>query len=199
MTDSIATMINNMGAYKHIIFEMLKYCETPRTTEELDAFLEPLLRHRRSVYSTVVFCDILLKNDALKYVSSQDDEKSAPDSKAEHLTIEKKPEGMWLTTDLALAYVKEYSPEAKLLEVLEERPELKPIYRLILQFCLEKSRTSNALASLVDDNPLLQDTRLRSGYFIERLEGFGALLWEGEWVTSALGITILDSLDEGTN
>jgi hypothetical protein len=198
MDNKISTLMKNMGAYRHILVEILGFCEKPRSAEEIDVLLEPLLKHRKSVYTPIGFRDMLKKAGGLEYIVADPEDDEAISSPGSFLVVKEKPDGVWLTTPHAHQYLEEQTPQPALTQLLEDEPDLMPLFLRILEFCAEQGRTASELASLVDDDPLVQNPRRMSGYFVAGLEDTKALSWEGVWATTALGLAALGQAVDST-
>ena len=200
MNEEVYALMENVGANRHILLEILGFCEKPRSSEEIDALVEPLLRYRRSVYTPIIFRDMLKKSGALEYIfeETEDDEavEAMGNRDGELLVVAERPDGLWLSTPSALEYLKEHNPQTALAQLLDKELDLRPIFLRILEFCAEKDRTASELSALVDDDPLVQHPRRMSGYFVAKLEDLGVLVWEGAWKTSALGLSALGATED---
>ena len=204
----IPELFEKMKPQRDQLYAIIDFCREERSSEEIDAILEPLRAHRRSVYTPVILRDLLLRNGALEYITEELDEPeadedasvadeaaseiAAADDAAEDnleggvqfLEVPEEVPGTWLATPEALAFIQSRTPRTVIDAMLAEKPEREPIYLLVLKECADEPRSTQYLDQLIESHPLAQNPQRFGSYFVGRLEDADALVWEGAWKTA---------------
>ncbi|MDR3316121.1 MAG: hypothetical protein LBS98_06570 [Coriobacteriales bacterium] len=206
--ESIQKLLESLPAQRKVLLAIVDFCREERSPGEVDEVTLELQKTNKSVYTPVLLRQMLEEAGALVYNEAvQPDEQEAgiePEPEVEqvegeeiqYLVVAKRPEGTWLSTAAALTIVDAEDPALRLRELLGVEPEYFGIFTHILDFCVEKPRTKQELNELVDDDPLLQQPRRYSGFFIDKLDGCSALAWKPGWQTTQIGIDLLAQLAE---
>ena len=202
----IPELFEKMRPQRDQLLAIIDFCREERTAEEVDGMLAPSMSHRRSVFTPVILRDLLRKSGALQYLEEQteaieeeslfensdfEEEACAEEERAmKFLSVPEKAPGTWLSTPSGLSFLKNREPIAEIERMLSEKPQLSPLYELILEHCAAEARTTQYLDNLVESHPLAQNPQRFGSYFVGRLEDCGALVWEGAWKTarSAMGL-----------
>lgn len=114
----------------------------------------------------------------------------------EYLEIGEAASGVWVATPEGIEIVDEQDDYGQIKRLLGQEPKYQDIYQRILDFCKEEGRSAKELDNLVNDDPLLEEPRRYSGYFVGRLEREGAIQWSGGWVLTKDGARMLQTLLE---
>ena len=126
-----------------------------------------------------------------EHLASGDD-----DVDIEYLEIADMAPGVWVATPEGLEIVDEQDDYGQIKRLLGKEPRYQDIYQRILDFCRDEGRSAKELDNLVNDDPLLEEPRRYSGYFVGRLEREGAIQWANGWVLTRDGARILETLAE---
>ena len=62
----------------------------------------------------------------------------------------------------------------------------EPVFAELLQFCAAP-QSKRAIEARLAGNPLAENPRVFPGFFIDRLERAGALVWDAGWKTTDVG------------
>lgn len=193
---AIPKLFERMKPQRKILLALIDYCREDRYSDDIDSMLHPLMANRKSVYAPATLRELLERNGALKYTEA--DEESIPEESMfdedGNLVVVELPEGTWKSTPEGLRYLESQNPENEALDIIEKHSEYKRIYLEILEFCATKPRSASEIDELVNDNPLLQNPRRFSGYFVGHLEDTDALEWIGKWTTTNSGKAVLEEL-----
>lgn len=205
-------LMASMPGQRRTLLALVDWCRQPKTGAEMDARTEELLEYSFSVYSPVVFRELLERAGAIRYVPLDDPGTgeggaagAAPQVVAEQyfdgeeeveiefLEVAEERPGLWEATPEGLEVVDAQDDEGAIRELLGKEPQYLDIYHQILDFCCEPGgRSAKEVDRLVNDSPLLQEPRRYSGYFVGRLERKGALQWQGGWCTTAAGRAMIE-------
>lgn len=206
----IEDLLKSMPGHRRTLLRIIDFCREEKTGAEMDARIEELLKFNFSVFSPVIFRELLEKAGAIQYLPSEE-ELTAQETgntvqsesffdgeeevELEYLEVEEVAPGTWLATEDGLAIVDEQDDYARMKELLGKEPQYESVYRLIIEDCdVEGGRSAKTLDDLVNDLEILQEPRRYSGYFVGRLEREGAIEWVGGWKTTEVGRAILAEL-----
>jgi hypothetical protein len=182
---------------RRVLLGILRFLDAPRHSDLLQQRVEELQAYDASVYSGHSFSLLLAEAGAVRKVN---EDGSAFDEEAEQLPDVVEVDGLkffkptdgrqvfWLITDEGRAYLESDDPFARLTGLIAEEPRYRTIYGTLLELCDgEAGRSAADLAERVDNDPLVQQPRRYSAYFVKKLEDCGALLWTKQWHTTELG------------
>jgi hypothetical protein len=212
--ERIRALIAVMPGQRRVLTGIIDYCREPRTPAEVDEHTAGLQQANVSIYTPVLLRQHLQKAGAIVYLQASgqsgnsgeeadgrigaDGMASAASSEepVEYLVVGKQDTGCWLSSAAALNIIDSINPALEIAAVLDDEPQYREIYLHILGFCADAPRSKEQINALVDNDPLLQNPRRYSGYFIDRLDTCGALEWRPSWVATSAGIAYLSSLAE---
>lgn len=214
-------LLKETPGQRRVMLALVDYAREPKTGAEMDARTEDLLRYGFSVYSPVIFRELLEEAGVLRYVLLDDEggevaaDEAAGGAQAEahgapvlcseeyfdgketveleFLEVADERPGLWVATPEGLEVVDEQDDAGEIRKLLAAEPQYLDIYHQILDFCCEEGgRSAKEIDRLVNDSPLLEEPRRYSGYFVGRLERKGALEWRGGWCTTQVGRDMID-------
>ena len=205
----IATLFAEMEYRRRVLKGALAYCGTPRTSLEINAFIDEAQKYNRSVYTSANLCTLLMGAGALARVDADgnpyEDGMNEPAlvevDGAKFWRVTEPPAALWATTEAGAAFLAGDDTEAALRATIAEEPQYRGIYLRVLSLCDgEGGAATPVLADAVDADPVLANPRMYVQYFIDRLEKAGALDWRGAWMTTGFGKTLLAELaDDAQN
>lgn len=118
----------------------------------------------------------------------------ADEGEGETLRVSKPEPARYRATADGLAAVAQENPAARFASFMEENAVYAPIFRTVLEACeTEGGATKRQIDQLVDHDPLCQEPRRFSGYFIDKLEEADAIVFEGTWRITDAGRALLDA------
>jgi hypothetical protein len=208
-SERISSLFASMPSLEPVLFGIIEFCREPRSGGSVNERTADLTLHRYSIYSSVTLRKLLEQAGALEYLAPSPDESAQKivkekltdgieDYELEYLEITEASEGLWIATEAGLEVVNAHNPQDALRQLLDDDKLLLDVYEKILTFCSQEGgRNISQIDALVADDPRLQHPRKYGGYFVERLEAVEALLYKGTWVTSELGLSVLDNVTEG--
>lgn len=192
--ERIDHMLNYMSGRRHILLEVIHFCEEPQEVSKVEAMIDEFQANNASVYSAATLCLKLKEVGALELLDGEPVEpRIVEDDGVEYLEVVKAPEGKWVSTTDGLAVFLRDEPFDQLCEMFDENPEYRSIYERVLEFCTESSHSIEEIAELLVDEPLMEKPRRHANWFVERLEAYGALVWQRNWVTTSLGQKVLEA------
>jgi len=200
--ERIAKLFERFNPRRRVLAGILRFVDTPQTTEALDARVTELQKHDFSVYTAANYAELLEEAGAVVKATAE----GVPFSEAPEqapLVVEVdgveflKPapwrEVHWLATQAARDYLAQDDPAARFAELIANDAKYFDIYLRILDMAAQEGGvTTPELNAVVDDDPLVQQPRLYTAHFTELLERCEALRWEGVWKITPVGQALLD-------
>ncbi|WP_165248808.1 hypothetical protein [Adlercreutzia sp. ZJ141] len=104
------------------------------------------------------------------------------------------------TTEVGRAFVEEYSPKARLVQMLQLNPERTETYVDVLEFVHAQPRTYAEIQKLLAGRPALQTVidghveTMQPSVFVDKLERAGALVWKEGWTLTEEGVEFLEEM-----
>lgn len=208
--ERICDLMKEMPGQKRVILRLIDYCREPKSGPEMDARTEELRAYNYSVYTPVVFRELLEGAGAIAYIVPEGEDASEDgaalchegytcgdeDVELEYREIGEDAPGVWQATEDGLAVVDEQDDFKRAEELLAKEEQYKGIYQRILDYCKEDGgRSAKEIDVLVNNDPLLAEPRRYSGYFVGRLEREGAVEWRDGWVTTEVGTQVLAAME----
>lgn len=217
--ERIADLLASMPGQRRTLLRVIDFCRDEKSAEEIDDYIAGLKKHCYSIYSPVVFRELLEQAGALAYEGVRPDADAADEGDAapsdegalqsevlvdgdvevplEYREIDEVEPGRWHATEEGLAVVDAQDDEGATVRLIADEPQYEGIYDKILAFCrCEGGRLSQEIDRLVNDEEVLQEPRRYAGYFVGHLERKGALEWKEGWVTTEAGASYLDKKGE---
>lgn len=106
----------------------------------------------------------------------------------------------YVTTEVGKTFVEEYSPKARLVQMLDLNPERTDTYIEVLEFVKAQPRTYGEIQKLLAGRPVLQTLikgnieTMQPSVFVDKLERAGALVWKEGWTLTEEGIEFLEEM-----
>lgn len=120
---------------------------------------------------------------------SDEDEPQEP----EFMQVTPPQTARYLATPEGLAAVAAEDPKARFAAFMDANPVYAPIFRTVLENCDRPGGcTKKEIDALIDNDPICKEPRRWSGYFVDKLEDADAIIFEGGWITTDLGRSLLD-------
>ncbi len=201
----IEALFAQMPTFHKMLFAILKDCEKPIATADLEAHVEEMKRHHHSVYDPLTFADLLARAGAIE----QTDETGTPLAKVEQEPLRVEVDGAefwrratgraecWDRAANGAAELDTYRPLEMIARLYEEDPRYAEVFTTCLALCARGDGASlREIGDVVDDEPVLQSPKRYAMYFIDKLEHAGAVEWTGQWSATEYGRAYLDSLNE---
>lgn len=199
--ERIEKLMDAMNATARTLRLLIAFCEEPKAVDEVNDFVEKTQGDNCSVYSAATLCRLLDEAGAIERIDEEgnlaneivDEPTVVVVDGVEYLEPAPARPSFWRSTACGLAYVAAADPEAALQALLNENPDYLPIFKRVLELCARTDgAASPALSEAVDKDPIVQEPRRYSGFFIDRLEACDAVEWKnGAWRITELGTTVL--------
>jgi hypothetical protein len=198
--ERVSGLIDSLKPHKNILFGLIDFCRKPQTAEAVDVRLSELTRFQYCVYDGVELRRLLQEAGGLEYLEPATDETDEAETRTqvekddkgrEYLVIRKRREGLWLSAAAAVELLNEQDANRDFQLLIQAEPRYFDVYRQIIEYC-RLPKTVKEIDALINGHPLLKEPRRYSGYFIERLEKNGGLEWRGNWVSTPLGMSLLE-------
>lgn len=203
--ERIERLFENLATRRRVMLGILAYVEEPRRADALQAKVDELQAHDKSVYNGFGFSQLLEEAGAIERVaedgSPYDEEaEQAPDIvEIDGVRFYRPTDGkqvFWRATDEGRAYLRADNPEGRMAALFADQARYRPIYRRVLELCAGEGCSRMALEAAVEADPLVQDPRRFCSFFTKGLEDVGALTWDGLWKTTTVGACGLALLNE---
>lgn len=200
--ERIEKLFEKFNPRRRVLAGILRFVDTPQTTEALNAEVERLQKYDFSVYTAANYAELLEEAGAvIKTTAEGIAMNEAPEQAPQVVEVDGveflKPapwrEVYWMATQDARDYLAKDDPAARFKELLQNDAYYFDIYLRILDKCAQEGgATTPELNAIVDDDPLVQKPRLYTAHFTELLERCEALRWEGAWKITEIGQALLD-------
>lgn len=199
--ERIASAVENLPGQRAAVLAVMNICRERADDEAVASVVAEAQRYNKSVYGPGALCEILERAGALAHVDAEgnpyrDDDiepEVVVEDGVEYLQAAEPPVSCWVATEAGTAYAAADDPLARTRALLSDQARYAPIYRYVLEACLDGAATK-ALATVVDAHELVQEPRLYVAHFLHQLEECGALEWRGSWTTTQEGRAALDTL-----
>ena len=164
--NKIFNLISREHPYRLVFYKVLKYCEMPRISSEVEQQILLSPEMKTAIHSPSILLGWLEEFGGIKrIVVDGEDEK-------------------WQTTDIGKKVAEMETPRKRLLELVSKEPGYSGFYMQILRFC-ETPRTSVEIEDMFRGNTAMEQTRVHPTFFIQRLEDSGGLEWvDKKWRTA---------------
>lgn len=210
----IEKLIAGMPGQLHRLLHVVEVCREPQTLEQAAKALEQAYPQGASVFEPTQIVLLMCQAGALEKLESKPEDEGTVTSAAESLATDvtqptaeaaaaSEPELVSVTpaepatytaTEAGLKALTGRSGVKVVLELVQEKPQYLPIYQRVLEMCnVEGGSAVGPLNKAVDSDPLLQEPRLFCTYFLNKLEGAGALVWRDAWRITQAGRDALAS------
>lgn len=203
-SERIADLLHSMQPRRRVLLGIIAFCDQPKAVSEVNAHIDQLQSHDKSVYSPADLCELLEKAGAIERIDPSGEDAHEFKQKPKIVTVDgveylqpaTEREVFWKSTDEGKDVVAQDDPADRTQKLLQEDAKYARIYEQILNACKENPQSVNDLGSMVNGDPLLKQPRLYVQHFIDRLEKDGALLWDGAWTITQVGEDALTSLQQ---
>ncbi len=207
--ERIADLFQSLETRRRILLGILRYLDEPKRSDALEDQVAELQKYDHAVYSGYDYSLLLEEAGAIRKVS---EDGSDFDEEAEQLPDVVEIDGsrfyrptdgkqvFWVIAEEGQAYLDADDPFGRLAELLAKDRKYHPIYKDVLEACLQEGgATIGKLNDIVEATPLSKNPRRHCSYFAKCLEDCGALQWAGSWKTTDVGRTCLETLltDDG--
>ncbi|MDR1082678.1 MAG: hypothetical protein LBL27_02275 [Coriobacteriales bacterium] len=102
-------------------------------------------------------------------------------------------------TEAGKAIRDRFDSQKLICDLIAAELEHQTIYHTLLKSCVKEGCSRFQLQDLLKDEPVLQPDPKRGvktlyiNYFLDRLEGAGALVWDSKWVTTEAGKAVVET------
>ena len=159
-------------AYKTVLYKMLAFCQTARTSTDIHEEVLSYPEMKGSLQPVSVLLSWLMTCGGIEeVVVSGMDEKNR----------------VLRTTAAGMAVCDKEKSGDKLAELLSHEPNYHDVYMQLLATCVSP-KTRMEIEAMLQGNPILENPKVYANYFIETLENAGGLEWRDKWQTTDMGI-----------
>lgn len=200
--EQIAKLFERFNPRRRVLAGIMRFCDAPRSSVEVDEKVVELQKHDFSVYTGANYAALLEEAGALEKTDENGVPfRESPDREPQVVEVDGvaflKPgpwrEAFWLATDAARDHLAADDPLARFRDLLAKDSAYLDIYLRILDAAdAEGGATTPQLNELIDDDPLVQNPRYYTAHFTDLLERCEAIRWEGTWVITDIGRMLLN-------
>jgi len=168
----ILDRISSEPGYGLVFYKVLRFCETPRSTVEVEEEVLSFPEMKTAIHSPNILLGWLEEVGGIERVVVEEEER-------------------WQTTDAGKKAAEVEAPEKRLLELLSKEPVYSDIYMQVLIFC-QTPRKRTEIEEMLEGNPVMEKPKVYPGFFITGLEEAGGLEWVNKhWRTTEVGKGVL--------
>ena len=196
-SERIENLLKGIPGQQFRILSAVRACgEEPRPLAEIIEFVDDEFPRETSVYSTGRLVQLLERAGAIECAreepaspacktASSPDADEAPGGGAQ---VQRNAPALYSATRAGLEALAARTGMAQMEEFLQEEPRYIPVYKRILTMCtVEEGRLVQEVNAVVNKDPVCEDPRRYSTYFLRRLEGVGAIRYSDAWRTTDYG------------
>ncbi len=181
----ILDLLTSERQYQLVFYKILKFCETPRRTSEVEEEIRSFPEMKTAIHSPHVLLEWLEKVGGVEHTTVAVEEEA--EGKAEKETGEK-----WQVTQAGKTVAEMEAPQKRLLELLAREPVYSQIYVQVLDFC-QSPRKRTEIEELLKGNPIMEKPQVYPTFFLNGLEEAGGLEWvDSRWRTTEAGKGVLE-------
>jgi hypothetical protein len=172
----ILDLVTGEPGYRLVFYKILKFCETPRLTSEVEDEIRAFPEMETAIHSPPIVLGCLEEAGGIERLAAEDDN----------------GDERWQTTDVGKKIAAIEAPAKRLLELLAQEPVCQDIYMQVLRFC-QTPRARTEIESLLEGNPVMEKLKVYPNFFIQGLEEAGGLEWvDSHWQTTEAGKGVLE-------
>lgn len=211
--ERIERLLKGIPGQQFRILSAVSACASePRKMDEIAAAVEAQYPSEGSVYSSARIVQLLEAAGAIERVGAAGEEaEEAPEAEEaiqeagatafeselvgepNYVHVQRERPCSYVATEDGLAAVRERVSFERVRELVEEEPRYAPVYKRILEMCAAPGgRMIREINAVVDPDPLCQEPRRFSQFFLGRLEDVNAVRWDEMWMTTDFGRQALE-------
>lgn len=196
-------LVKSQPSSRIVFWKILGFCQMPRSSDEMKAFVADLQAHRRSVYEAADYCRMLEECQCLKRVDAEgrpyDSMLAEPtliEVDGQECLVAAQPSMLfWKTTDKGRMAYEEEKPLETLMNCIAQHSSYRSVYARILDLTnIEGGMSIADIKADVNALPEVGFPAKTAQFFIEHLQRHQAIEWDGTWKITKLGETARESL-----
>jgi hypothetical protein len=163
--------------YRLGFYKILKFCETPRSSAEVEEEIRSFPEMKTAMHSSTILMGWLEEVGGVERVVLEEGEEE---------------EERWQTTEAGRKVAEMEAPAKRLLELISKESVYSEAYMQVLSFC-QTPRTRAEIEELLQGNPVMEKPKVYPTFFIQGLEEAGGLEWaDKHWRTTEAGKSVLE-------
>lgn len=201
--EKIDELFSKMIPFKRYLLSIMEFCKEPQDYAQLDSFICELQAKRRTIFTTVDFCLMLEKAQAISQIT--EDGTPYDEVKVEPVEVEKDgkvflepgspPPLFWKTTKAGLQVLEEDDPIKALQEIFADEAKFESVFLEVLELCDKDGGSSIIeIKEQANKNPVLNYPQKEAQFFLDYLDRNGAVIWDNNWKTTSIGKRALELL-----
>lgn len=200
--ERIADLFDRFATRRRVLLGVLRFLKERRSAADVRAEVDRLQEYDYSVYDSANYCLLLEEAGAIVKVEEDGTPFAAQVERTPEIVVIDdvkyyKPLGyrpvFWDLTEAGLVALEAESSDDRVGQLFSEEARYVSIYQRILLAGMEPGGVAMAeLNSMFVNDPLLQSPRYYASRFLQRLERCDAMVWEGTWKTTEVGVAAID-------
>ena len=201
--DRLGTAVTRHPLYREILYKVLGFCVEERLLRDVEEEIATYPEFPSASQNQYFLINILVKAGGLDFIERDDGGRRVLPEDKEGLTEDEIDDLVatyhYRTNDVGLAFLKEYSPTSRLVDLLTLAPERTQTYIDVLEFVRGGTRKMSEIEDLLKDREIgtMVNGRfelIKPSVFVDKLEHAGVLVWDSGWKLSKEGEEYLDEM-----
>lgn len=189
---------------REIMYHILGFCQEERLLRTIEDEVATWPAFAQCTQNQFHMITTLTKNYGLELIERDAQGNAVTPEQKQDLTEDEIDDLVctlnYKTTALGTDFYNRHAPRARILELMEARPERAATYREVLEFIGETPRTYNEVCMLLEGRDVLQTVirgnaeTMQPSVFVDKLERSGAVVWNKGWTLTKEGKEYLEEL-----
>ena len=189
---------------REIMYKMLDYCQVETELDALEVEVTAYPEYAACQQSVVAMANILIKHFGLRCIEHAADGSVVSEADKEGLDEDQIDDLVaylsYETTLEGAHYVEQNRPEARLITLFNLNPQRSETYVELLEFLEQAPRSYREIKTMMKGKPALETIiggrtqTMQPSVFVDQLERAGAIVWNGGWILSSAGTSLLNEM-----
>lgn len=203
--DLLAAALVKQPLNREILYKTLVFCQEEHILQDIEKEIATFPEFPRCVNNQYAMITNLTRNYGLELIERDIDGNVVTPEMKEGLTEDEEDDLVYsfhyVTTDVGRAFVENYSPKARLIELLDLRPERKDTYIELLDY-LRTPHSYPQIEALLKGRPALETIinghieNMQPSVFVDKLERAGVIYFVSNkgWALTEDGVSYLEEM-----
>lgn len=201
--DSVLTCIGSQNSLREVLYKILVCCQERQRFAQVEDFVRGLdeFAYGHLLQTPYTLINMLVAAGGIVSTALDDAGAPIPESHiagASQLEIEQIASDFLLeTSEAGVAVVELLDPARRLRALLAYKPHRRDTFLAVIGFCRIPRTFSEIKEFYKVHDELAKDTvqahhTLAPDYYVDKLASAGGLVWQGAWVATAAGLSLLE-------
>lgn len=204
--------VTRQSIHRELLYKTLVFCQDRHVLHEVEEAITDFPEFEQATQSQYHLIQFLRKADGLTRVYLGEDGEVLDESSFEGLSEDEVDDLIfdeaYQTTEVGLAIVKQHTPHARMVELLEEEPARADTYLELLEYCSDTPRSYKDVQKLLDGREVLDaevngsQMHVQPSVFLDKLHRAAAVKYskaDKGWTTTDEGKEFLELKRAGSN